>query len=297
MVIGMEISFGIYPEGEDEEVKEGEEEDLLKTVEEELERLRKKREEKGATRERKKKGPERVSTGVKQLDKVLKGGYPLGSIITISGDVGSGKSILGMQFLMDGINNDENVMYISFEERKVASLRHMKELGWNLPELEEESRLIFVEFPVDEIEPLIIENDTIRKMITQSEITRIIIDPITILGLLYEKPLAKRKTLIKFIERVRGWHTTTLLIAEDSRTCLDGRVPRSISGIESLTDGYIYLGYERRTGMTKRERYLEIIKMRGVEYDNKILPFTIGGKGFVITKLGRTSKKRKRKGQ
>ena len=292
----MEVSFGIYPEDNDEEkVKEGDEEEVLKTVEEELKRLRneknmRKHKKKGSNK-RKRRITEFVSTGVKQLDKILKGGYPLGSVITINGDVGSGKSTLGMQFLMEGIKNDENVMYISFEEHKTASLKHMKGLGWDISELEKQGRLLFVEFPVDEIEQLIIKNDVVHKMILQSNITRVLIDPITILGLLYDNELDRRRSLIKFIERARGWNTTTLFIAEDNGKWQDYRVPRSISGIESLTDGYIYLGYERANDKRKREHYIEIIKMRGIDYDNTIQSFTIGNEG--IKMKGITKKNRR----
>jgi circadian clock protein KaiC len=43
-----------------------------------------------------------VITGIKGLDTLLKGGLPKGSTNLVSGTPGSGKTILSMQFLVNG---------------------------------------------------------------------------------------------------------------------------------------------------------------------------------------------------
>ena len=303
----MEVSFGVYPnkdddsddkeeageeseEAEEETEEESEDDELYKNVEKELARLRKEKSGKGKGK-KSEKAAARVSTGISGLDKIMSGGYPSGSIITLNGEAGSGKSTFGMQFLIDGINNGENVLYVSLEEHKIASLRHMKSFGWDLQELESQGRFMFLEFPVDEIETLVLKDDVIRKMILQSGITRVLIDPITVFALMYNTGLERRRALIKLIERVRGWNTTTMFIEEDSGYWESDRVPRSVSGVESLTEGYIYLWYRLNEAAHARERYIEIIKMRGVEYGNKLYPFSITNNGVELLGVGAQKQK------
>ncbi len=266
----MEVSFGFYPEEEDEE----------KSLDEMLKEIKKKE------KERKKPEDLRVSTGVKGLDKLLGGGLPAGSITMVNGEVGSGKSTLAMQFLMEGVKNDETVMYISLEEGKHSYMRHMRSYGWDLRELEDEGSLIFVEFPVDEIEHMLLEDDVIKKMIRQSDITRVVIDPITPVGMLYDSDLKNRQVMIKVVNRMKEWAVTSIVVGEDNGSWMMGRVPRSLSGFESYTEGYIYLYNWLDERKNIRKRYLEIIKMRGLDKNiGKLFPFTITKKGIEIKKV------------
>mgnify|MGYP001578200325 CR=1 FL=1 len=44
-------------------------------------------------------------TGVAELDSVLSGGFPKGSVVLVSGNSGTGKTILSLQWLFDNIKN------------------------------------------------------------------------------------------------------------------------------------------------------------------------------------------------
>lgn len=223
---------------------------------------------------------EKLKTGIKGLDKILGGGIPKENIIIVAGGVGTGKSTFGMQFLEEGIRgNDETGLYISFEEKKIPTLRHMRELGLNIKKLEEEKKLIFIEFPISELEQLFEQEDAIKTMIETTDVKRVVIDPITPFGLLQKNELEKRQNLLHFISKIRTWETTTLLIGEDGRFKENG-IPKTISGIENFTDGFIHLSNKLEN--RKRRRGLEIVKMRGCSYEEKIYDFSITKKGLEI---------------
>ena len=58
---------------------------------------------------------ERVPTGINGLDELLSGGYIRKSMNLLSGSPGSGKSILAMQFIINGaVKHNEPGVYISF---------------------------------------------------------------------------------------------------------------------------------------------------------------------------------------
>jgi circadian clock protein KaiC len=50
----------------------------------------------------------RVSTGIKELDDLISGGLKNESVNLIGGGAGSGKTILSVQFLIDGLKKGES---------------------------------------------------------------------------------------------------------------------------------------------------------------------------------------------
>ncbi|MFX0202935.1 MAG: RAD55 family ATPase, partial [Candidatus Hodarchaeota archaeon] len=58
----------------------------------------------------------RVSTGIRGLDKMLRGGLVPNRAYIVSGPPGSGKTILSSQFLVDGVEGGERVLFVALEE-------------------------------------------------------------------------------------------------------------------------------------------------------------------------------------
>ena len=59
---------------------------------------------------------ERVKVGVAGLDQMLDGGLLAGSIALLQGAPGTGKTTLGMQFLNEGVTQDEAGLLVTFEQ-------------------------------------------------------------------------------------------------------------------------------------------------------------------------------------
>ena len=77
---------------------------------------------------------------------------------------------------------------------------------------------------------------------------------------------------LRFVNAVRGWKVTALISAETVPSS-EQEIPHTISGVESFADGFIHLSYLRRAG--KRERAVEIVKMRGASHVHDIVPAQI----------------------
>ena len=58
----------------------------------------------------------RIATGTSGLDKLLGGGLLPGGVYSIIGPPGSGKTILGIQFLIEGVKRGENAFLVSLDE-------------------------------------------------------------------------------------------------------------------------------------------------------------------------------------
>src|SRR3954471_24505737 len=73
-------------------------------------------------------GPKRVF-GLPAFDDMLRGGVRSGSVTMLLGSSGSGKTLLGMQFLSEGTRRGERVVYFGFYERPEAILAKCQRVG------------------------------------------------------------------------------------------------------------------------------------------------------------------------
>src|SRR5262245_14835999 len=74
----------------------------------------------------------RISTGVPGLDKLVNGGYFLGSTTLIVGVSGVGKSVMGLQYLAEGVRRGERSLMFSLDEAPAQILRNAKSIGIDL---------------------------------------------------------------------------------------------------------------------------------------------------------------------
>jgi circadian clock protein KaiC len=73
-----------------------------------------------------------IASGVSGLDYVLRGGYAKNRCHLIDGKPGSGKTTLGLQFLIEGAKNGETCLYITLSESKRELLSVAGRHGWDL---------------------------------------------------------------------------------------------------------------------------------------------------------------------
>src|SRR5215831_3312257 len=64
------------------------------------------------------KEPALLSTGIAGMDDILRGGFPRDCIYLVSGTPGTGKTTLGLQFLLAGVQKRESCLYITLSETR-----------------------------------------------------------------------------------------------------------------------------------------------------------------------------------
>lgn len=223
-----------------------------------------------------------LKTGIPGLDSIAGGGFPRESIIALSGPTGSGKSTFGMQFLIEGAQKyKEPGLYISIEETKDSMHANMSGYEWDLDKLEKGKQLIFLDYPVSEVDQFVAQNSAIAEIISSMGITRIVIDSIMPVALLFKDDDERKKGFLKLIENIRKWRVTTLILSEDTPATTQDVLPDTKYGIESFTDGWLHLYFLYDRGR-ERKRAIEAIKMKGVHHSTKIYPVEIGNKGFTV---------------
>jgi circadian clock protein KaiC len=222
---------------------------------------------------------ERVSTGVEGIDRISEGGFEKNSTNLIIGEGGSGKTIFGVQFLIDGIKKGEKCLYITFEERKNDFYRNMKEIGFDLKKFEKEGKFFFLEYTPEKVKSMLEEGGgIIESLILRRKIKRVVIDSMTSFGLLFENDLEKRQSLLSLFNMLKKWECTTLLTYEGDTE--GKKVTPDILELES--DSVIVFYFTR--GKSDRERTLEILKMRGTGHSSQLYNFSIGKDGIRLNK-------------
>jgi circadian clock protein KaiC len=85
------------------------------------------------------------STGIKDFDNLLDGGFVKGSVVLLAGSSGSGKTIFSFQWLFEGVKNDETGIYITLTEPLFKTLENLEKLSYYNKEAVENEKLKIVD--------------------------------------------------------------------------------------------------------------------------------------------------------
>ena len=222
----------------------------------------------------------RIPSGIANFDAIIEKGFEKNSVNLIVGGSGSGKTIFAVQFLVEGIKNGENVLYITFEENKREFYSNMQRFSWDLEKYEKENKFSFLEYSPEKVMTMLEEGGgAIESIVVKNKIQRIVIDSITSFALLFNEELAKREAALVLFDMIRKWNCTSLLtLQEEPSNRADGY---SVS-LEFEADSIILLYFTKIK--SERKRFVEVLKMRGTKHSTKTFPLDITDKGVMIGK-------------
>jgi circadian clock protein KaiC len=213
-----------------------------------------------------------IGTGIKGLDEILFGGIPKANVILVQGQTGTGKTLLGTEFIYRGITQfDEPGMIVVFETSAQKLIRDAAAMGWDLEELQARRKLQIVFTSPDVLEQEVRSPDSLLfETATEIGAQRIFIDGV---GLLAQAsysggprdaagPGTYRELLQQFIEALYRENLTALLSHETGRY---GASQATLEAADFLADTVIALSRNARCGRIHRS--LEIVKSRGQDYD------------------------------
>lgn len=205
--------------------------------------------------------PDVLAIGISGVDQLLHGGIPRGHSVILSGVSGSGKTTWGLQFLIHGAQQGERGVLFSFEETPARLYRLAEGFGWNLRDLHAHDllRIVFIPQTTIHIEEHL---EDIVDMVTSFHPARLVIDSFSVFLHRAQHAVVHREKTVQVATLIQRTGTVGILIS-DIPTNEPHRISRS--GIEeTVVDGVIVLS--THLDGTKRRRYLEIFKMRGINH-------------------------------
>ncbi|MUV90327.1 circadian regulator CirA [Halapricum sp. CBA1109] len=222
---------------------------------------------------------ELTKTGIDGLDSILNGGIVKNSTTLVSGNPGAGKSILGLQYIYNGVDMfDEKGIYLSFEENAQDLREAAESIGLDKwPEYVENGDIL-----VYDKKELLRENDFSSSLdlllddFEDSEYERLVLDSLAMFNLFFDDEKERRTYLLKFADILKQNGLTTLMTNEQG-----GVMPKTDIGLENyLTDGNIYLlQTPTESGVN---RYVWVAKMRKQNIETDIFPMEISWGGITV---------------
>jgi len=223
---------------------------------------------------------ERINSGIPGLDDLIQGGFPKNSTTLVTGGAGTGKTIFCCQYLMDGLKDGENCLYITVEENDEDIMRDAKEFGWNFEEYEDS-------FEIEYLNPFQIRgdladqmplNNRVNSLIQKIGADRVVIDSVSVLGMRAEGKAGVRQQLYELIELLKNNEVTTVMTAE-----IPEEQPNKLSryGVEEfVVDGVIKLEY--LSIGSESFGNLQVRKMRRTKIEKGEYETDIGDKGLSV---------------
>jgi circadian clock protein KaiC len=220
---------------------------------------------------------ERVSTGIGGLDVLLGGGLPRASATVVQGGTGTGKTLLGLQFLLDGARHGEAGIHFTLEET-ADQLRGMAQgFGWDFPALEQRGLLT-----LSYISPVELSTDTFldraRQQVEQRRARRAVLDSLTSLALGVPSDRRFKELVYSLTKHFRARGVTLNMNMETPE--LLGTAQLSGYGISFAADNVIQLKYVEVEG--RLDRGISVLKARGVRHATDVRRLSFSPTGLEV---------------
>ncbi|WP_439028524.1 ATPase domain-containing protein [Haloarchaeobius sp. DT45] len=216
----------------------------------------------------------RYSTGIPGLDHVLHGGFIPGRSYMVSGRPGTGKTILGLHFLLE---EPTNGLYVAFEEREKDIRANAAALGFDLDDvaildLSPDSESFQSRMHYDVFEPPDVEDDITEHVVSavdDLEPSRVFVDPLTQLRYFAPDDYQFRTEVAGFMSYLKDSDATIVFTTQPMPNTPD-------ADLEFICDGSMELGY------AAKGRTLTVTKFRGSGFQGGIHTMRITPTGIEV---------------
>ncbi|MGZ5443540.1 MAG: circadian clock protein KaiC [Thermoanaerobaculia bacterium] len=227
----------------------------------------------------------KAPTGIAGLDEITGGGLPRGRTTLLAGGSGSGKTILALQFLVNGAQqHGEPGIFVAFEETPARIVGNADTFGWKLDELQQ-GKLYFIDA---QPAPDLVQSGTfdlsgmlaaLGAKAEEMGAKRIVFDALDIVLALLSDPAAQRRE----IYRLHAWllaHEMTGIITLKADNDDGGAIGQPFGFMQFMVDCAVILNHTVVLGVSQRN--LRVQKYRGSSFDENESPFLIGRGGFEV---------------
>lgn len=225
----------------------------------------------------------KAPTGITGLDEITGGGLPKGRPTIVCGGAGSGKTLLGIEFLVRGAAEyDEPGLFVAFEETPEELTVNVASLGFDIPGLVADKKLFLDHIYIDrseieetgeyDLEGLFIR---LGYLIDSIGAKRVVLDTVEALFGALSDSYILRSELRRLFNWLKQKGVTAVITAERG----DGTLTRH--GLEEYVSDCVILLDHRVTEQVSTRR-LRIVKYRGTAHGTNEYPFLIDQDGFSV---------------
>lgn len=215
---------------------------------------------------------ERIATGIPGFDDLVDGGLERGSQTLVVGDVGAGKTIFGLHYLVGGAKRGDTGLFVTFEESPASLHATMADFGWPSRDEVLPAKIHIIDVPLEELAHEVDAGfPTIVHAIEDIQPDRVVVDSIGSIVHLRDDLASQKASMVKLLFLLREAGCTSLLLAQPEE---EPSAHKRHGGLALMADGVVGLNYVLSQGDT-RYRSIEVVKMRRTNHHNKRVWFAI----------------------
>ncbi|MCJ7816254.1 MAG: DUF2075 domain-containing protein [Candidatus Aenigmarchaeota archaeon] len=203
----------------------------------------------------------KIATGLPKLDKLLGGGFPDKTTILVSGGPGTGKTLFGMNFILEGARKGEKCCYVSLNESLEELIRACK----SIERLKDVEEFLGKNLAIEHIY-LGESNMSLKRFVTllseYPKLERIVIDNANKMFMFSDNPRSYRihfSEMLKYLKNIG----CSLVLCETEDEGIDGG-----NGEAFECDGIVQLSFMELE--EKPMRTLTVHKLRYSSFDAKV---------------------------
>lgn len=229
----------------------------------------------------------RTKSGIPGFDEMVGGGFHHGTVNTITGSSGTGKTVFASQFIYCGIQKGEKGIIITPSESAEYMRREMmSSFGWDFAAMENEGKLVIIDvtdptirlqksIDVDPVDFLINFRKLVERKLAEEKPQRLFIDDLTAFFMAVEAPFKIRSLTDDLFGIIRASGVTSVVTI--------GTAFGTNQFLEYGADSATILNRERIGNTLIRSIY--IMKMRGSKIANSIRVLDISDDGLAVSAL------------
>jgi len=229
---------------------------------------------------------EKAPTHIRGLDEILLGGLPRGRTTVLIGEAGSGKTVLGLEFLYRGALAGEPGIWVGFEEPAAQLRQDAAGMGWDLPAQERENRLFLFEGRLD-ADAVISGEFSLKGLLAaiagkshEMGARRVVIDALEVALRLFDEPRQVRAEMHALNDWLHAQQLTAIMTVRPPRR-MEARFFKDF--FESMGDCVILMDTRVQNNISTRR--LRVVKYRGSAFGRNEYPYVITGSGFFVAPI------------
>jgi circadian clock protein KaiC len=236
----------------------------------------------------------KAPTGIAGFDEITGGGLPRGRTALVQGGPGSGKTIFGLQFLINGARHfKEPGIFVAFEETSHRIMANAESFDWTLHQLHR-TQLLFVDA---QPQPGLAESGDfdlcgmlagLEAQTDAQKTRRIVFDALDIMLALLPDLAARRREIYRLHDWLLKRGLTCIMTLKAALDEPNSVTQQPYGFMQFMVDCSVFLNHSVVLGVSQRN--LRVQKYRGSPFDENESPFVIGKMGFdvaIVRMLGR----------
>jgi circadian clock protein KaiC len=220
----------------------------------------------------------RAPFGAHDLDPLLAGGPNVATTTLAVGDLGTGKTTLGLHFLIAGASTGEPGLYLGFRESGPQLQEQARVFGLDLAGAEAAGQVRLLVLSGHELEPDQVAELVIADVEARG-VRRLVVDAVNELRRSLVPSERQPEFFAALMTQLRARGVTTYLTLDVPRLLGDGALGDAQVAI--LAENLLWLRYAEHQGTVRR--LLSVVKMHFSAHDRAIHEFTIEpGRGLAV---------------